>query len=197
MDKTERELRDLLAQKKLVRWPDEPQWAAIWIAANAKDSTGGASAAVSKVAPELLDAEWVKLLTFEDREMMWADVRLRRSVAPFRNTQSPVPARPATNPIVSQPDPEPDGHTTRQQAEIAGLVANHWEVVSDGPSGAQLRAPRKLKTLDVVGFLLGLASFALGFLTPMAYGIGLVLIGLALLDYYVFTQREVKFFPPP
>jgi hypothetical protein len=201
MDKTERALRDLLAERKLVNWPNEPQWVAIWTAANAKGYTGGISAAVHRVAPELLDPEWVKMLSAEDREMMWSDFRLRRSVAPFRNTQAPfpataIPARPDTNPIYPVTNEADLEKTTAQQALIAGLVANHWEVISDGPSGVQLRAPRKLKTLDVLSFVLGLASFALGFLTPMAYGIGLILVVLALLDYFVLSKREIKFFPP-
>lgn len=198
MDKTERALRDLLAERKLVNWPNEKQWIAIWSAANAKGYTGGVSAAVYNVAPELLDPDWVKMMKAEDREMMWSDFRLRRSVAPFRNTRPPIPtseipARPDTNPMI---DPDPDAATS-QKAEIAGLVARGWEVISDGPSGVQLRAPRKIKSLDVVSFVLGLASFTLGFLTPMAYGIGAVLILLALLDYFVLTEREIKFFPPP
>jgi len=110
-------------------------------------------------------------------------------VAPFRKTRSPMPAAATT-------EADPDAATTLQ-AQVAGLVAQHWEVISDGPSGVQLRAPRKLRILQLLGIVLGLASFALGTLTPLAYGIGLILIGLALLDYYVFTKRETKFLAAP
>ena len=190
MDKTERELRDMLADRKLVRWPTEPQWVAIWTAANAKGYTGGVSAAVHRVAPDLLDADWVGMMGSDQREMMWSEIRLRRSVAPFRRTRSPLPA--ATEAAAADPDA-----ATTLQAQVAGLVARHWEVISDGPSGVQLRAPRKLKLIQLLGIVLGLASFALGTLTPMAYGFGLILVGLALLDYYVFTKRETKFLAQP
>ena len=195
MDKTERELRDMLADRKLVRWPTEPQWVAIWTAANAKGYTGGVSAAVYRVAPNLLDADWVGVMGSEQREMMWSEIRLRRSVTPFRKTRSPIPGAPGSgtaSPIAVDPDA-----ATKLQAQVAGLVAQHWEVISDGPSGVQLRAPRKLRLLQVLGFVLGLVSFALGTLTPMAYAFGFILIGLALLDYYVFTNRETKFLAAP
>ena len=179
----------MLADRRLVLWPTEPQWVAIWTAANAKGYTGGVSAAVYSVAPDLLDADWVGVMKSEQREMMWSEIRLRRSVAPFRKTRSPIPTAAAT-------EADPDAATTLQ-AQVAGLVARHWEVISDGPSGVQLRAPRKLRLLQLLGIVLGLASFALGTLTPMAYGFGLILIGLALLDYYVFTKRETKFLAQP
>jgi hypothetical protein len=187
MDQTERELRDMLEDRRLVRWPTEPQWNAIWLAANAPGYTGGVSAAVHGVAPDLLDVDWVGLMgaDAEQAKMMWSELRLRRSVTPFRLTSSPLP-------VAADPDA-----ATAQQAQIAGLVAQHWEVISDGPSGVQLRAPRTMKLLDLLGLALGLACFALGFLTVMAYGFGLILIGLALLDYYVFTKPETRFLPPP
>ncbi len=104
-------------------------------------------------------------------------------------------AHPPAGPATATVDPDA---ATSQQAQIAGLVAQHWEVVSDGPSGVQLRAPRKLKILDVLSFVLGLTSFALGFLTPLAYGIGLILLALALLDYDVHRKREDQgSFRPP
>jgi hypothetical protein len=40
MDKTERELRDMLADRRLVRWPTEPQWKDIWMTANAAGYAG-------------------------------------------------------------------------------------------------------------------------------------------------------------
>ena len=191
MDKTERELRDMLADRKLVRWPTEPQWVAIWTAANARGYTDGVSAAVYNVAPDLLDADWVKLMGHEQRDMMWSEIRLRRSVAPFRKTRAPMSG--GTNPGYASPmSLDPDA-ATALQAQVAGLVAQDWEVLSDGPSGVQLRAPRTIKWIDVLGFAAGLVSFALGAYTRMAYGVGCILIVLALLNYFVFRARETKF----
>ena len=177
----------MLEDRRLVRWPTEPQWVAIWTTANAAGYTGGVSAAVYRVAPDLLDKDWVGVMANEQREMMWSEIRLRRSVAPFRKTRPPMPAAAAADPDAA----------TNLQAQVAGLVAEHWEVISDGPSGVQLRAPRKLRPLGLLALGLGLACFGLGFLTVMAYGFGLILIALALLDYYVFTKRETKFLSAP
>ena len=92
MDKTERELRDMLEDRRLVRWPTEPQWNAIWLAANATGYTGTVSAAVHSIAPDLLDADWVGLMGVEadQAKMMWSELRLRRSVSPFRRGRRAV-----------------------------------------------------------------------------------------------------------
>ena len=76
------------------------------------------------------------------------------------------------------------------QQQIAKLISQRWEVISDGPTGVQLRAPRKMKKLDLLCIVLGL---------PMVffYGLGLILIGLGLLDYFLFTESEMKFLPRP
>jgi len=180
MDKTERELRDMLADRKLVRWPTEPQWNAIWKTANAKGYEGTVSMAVHSVAPDLLDADWVSMMKSEHRDVMWSEIRLRRSVAPFRKNRPPVPFNPDAS--------EEAAEEMRQQ--IAKLVSQGWAVVSDGPTGVQLRAPKKMKKLDLLCIVLGL---------PMVffYGLGLILIGLGLLDYFLFTQTETKFLPRP
>jgi hypothetical protein len=180
MDKTERELRDMLADRKLVRWPTEPQWNAIWKTANAKGYTGTVSTAVHSVAPELLDADWASMMKSEQREVMWSEIRLRRSVAPFRKNRPPE----SFNPDASQEA------ALEMQQQIAKLISQRWEVISDGPTGVQLRAPKKMKKLDLLCIVLGL---------PMVffYGLGLILIGLGLLDYFLFTESEMKFLPRP
>ena len=180
MDKTESELREMLADRKLVRWPTEPQWNAIWKTANAKGYTGTVSAAVHSVAPDLLDADWITMMKSEHREMMWSEIRLRRSVAPFRKNRPPTPF----NPDASEEAAE------EMQQQIAKLVSQRWEVISDGPTGVQLRAPRKMKVLDVLCLVIGLPMIVF-------YGLGLILIGLGLIDHFVFTKSEMKFLPRP
>jgi len=188
MDKTERELRDMLEDRRLVRWPTEPQWNAIWLAANATGYTGSVSAAVHGVAPDLLDTDWVALMgaEAEQAKMMWSELRLRRSVSPFRRGRRAV--------APSQAAADQDAATALQQ-HVAKLVAKKWEVISDGPSGVQLRAPKKLRKFDWLALGLGLLCFGLGFLTVLAYGFGLILVALGLLDYFVLTKAQTVFLP--
>lgn len=183
MDKTERELRDMLADRRLVRWPNEPQWVAIWKTANVKGYTGNVSTAVHSVAPELLDSDWVGLMKndAETGKVMWSEIRLRRSVAPFlKAVRTGTPFNP---------DAKQEAAGALQQ-QISAYVAQRWEVISDGPSGVQLRAPKKMKMIDLICLILGL---------PMVFfwGLGLILIGLGLIDYFVFTKSETKFLPRP
>lgn len=183
MDKTERELRDMLEDRRLVRWPTEPQWAAIWTAANAKGYTGNVSTAVHGVAPDLLDVDWVGMMNFDDDQakMMWSEIRLRRSVSPFRRSK---PAAPVFNPDAGKEAAD------AFQLQIAGLVARRWEVISDGPTGVQLRAPKKMKVIDMICLVVGLPAVVF-------HGLGVVLIGLGLIDYFIFTKAEKKFLPRP
>jgi hypothetical protein len=182
MDKTERELRDMLADRRLLRWPTEPQWGAIWTAANAKGYTGNVSTAVHGVAPDLLDTDWMGMMKSdpESSRVMWSEIRLRRSVAPFRGARAVT----SLNPDASQ---EAAG---AYQQQIADLVAQNWEVISDGPTGVQLRAPKKVKVIDLLCFIVGLP-------TIVFWGVGLILIGLGLIDHFVLTKTEMKFLPRP
>jgi len=179
MDQTERELREMLADHRLVRWPTEPQWKAIWLAANERDHTGGVSAAVSRVAPELLDPDWSGMLGVgaEEARMMWSEIRVRRSVSPFVEKKTPFTATQKAAAAAAQ-------------LRIDELTSQGWEVISNGQSGVQLRAPRKMKRLDQVLLILGT-------LTVIFYGVGLILIAVAVVDYYAFTKRETKFLPRP
>ena len=178
----------MLEDRRLVRWPTEPQWNAIWLAANATGYTGTVSAAVHSVEPDLLDADWVGLMGVEadQAKMMWSELRLRRSVSPFRRVKRAV--------APSQAAADQEAAAVLQQ-QVAGLVAQRWVVVSDGPSGVQLRAPRHMRKFDWLALGLGLLCFGLGFLTMLAYGFGLVLVSLGLLDYFVFTKAETTFLP--
>jgi len=183
----------MLEDRRLVRWPTEPQWVAIWTAANAQGYTGTVSAAVHSIAPDLLDVDWARMMLKADAEsakMMWSEIRVRRSVSPFRRDRPPT----AFNPGASQADVDQEAATTLQQ-KIAALVSQRWEVISDGPTGVQLRAPKKLRKLDWLCLALGLVCLGLGFRTAIFYGLGLILVGIALLDYAVLTKAETKFLP--
>jgi len=183
MDKTESELREMLADRRLVRWPTEPQWKDIWLAANAKGYTGTVSDAVASVAPDLLDPDWKGVMQAdpEQGKMMWSEIRHRRSVSPFRK------GKPQTVVVPETPD--------LLQQQVEDLVSQQWVVVSDGPSGVQLRAPKKMKTHDIVGLGAGLVSLGVGLKTVYGYCLGVVLIGAVLIDYFLFTKAETKFLP--
>lgn len=135
MDKTERELRDMLADRRLLQWPNEEEWKAIWVAANTPGYTGTISAAIHGVAPSLLNPEWVEMMNVPESEakMMWAEICVRSSVSPFVEVNTPF--------------------TELQKAEAAfqqqfnELTAKGWTVISNGPDGLELRAPKSLATM--------------------------------------------------
>ena len=183
MDKTESELREMLADRRLVRWPTEAQWKDIWLAANAKGYTGTVSDAVASVAPELLDPDWKGVMRAdpEQGKMMWSEIRHRRSVSPFRKGRLQTVAIPET----------PDD----LQQQVDELVGQQWVVVSDEPGGVLLRAPKKMKKHDVIGLAVGLVSLGIGLKTVYGYFLGLILIGGVLVDYFLFTTPETKFLP--
>lgn len=85
--------------------------------------------------------------------------------------------------MLSQSQPPQDFNS-----ELKGYVDSGWDIVSDGPSGVQLKAPRKMKGLDK-------GCLVVGAVLIVAYGVGLLLIAIALVDYYVLTPRETKFLP--
>lgn len=171
MDQTERELREMLADNRLVRWPTEPQWNAIWLAANAKGYQGTLSAAVYSIAPDLLNADWVEMMDVDPAEakMMWAEICVRSSVSPFVEQPAPFTASQKADAAF--------------EAEFKARTAKGWKVVSNGPDGMELQGPKKMKLIDQ-------AFLALGILTLVLYGLGVVFIAFALLDYYVYTPPE-------
>ncbi len=184
MDKTERELRDMLADRRLLKWPTEPQWVSIWTTANAKGYAGNVSTAVHSVAPELLDTDWIGMMKADPEagRTMWSEIRLRRSVSPFmRGGRTPSAL---LNPEASQEAAD------AFQQQIAELVRENWEVISDGPTGVQLRAPKRLKVIDLICFIVGLPMIVF-------YGLGLILLGLGLIDYFILTKQETRFLARP
>ena len=62
-----------------------------------------------------------------------------------------------------------------------------WTVKSDGPSGVQLEAPKKMKSLDKGAAVLGAALVV--FVPPL----GGLLIVAAVVDYAFLTKPETMF----
>lgn len=63
-----------------------------------------------------------------------------------------------------------------------------WEVVSEGPSGAQLREPKKMRSLDRAVLVVGIPLVFL-------WGLGVLLIAIALIDYIFLTPQKTLFIP--
>jgi len=70
---------------------------------------------------------------------------------------------------------------------IPAYAAGGWKIISDGPSGLQMQAPKRMGGLDKV-------CLAFGILTVVAYGVGLIFIGIALIDYAFLTKQKTKLF---
>lgn len=77
-------------------------------------------------------------------------------------------------------------HTTYPAALETALAAG-WVMVSEGPSGAQLRKPKQMRGLDKACLIAGMICFF--FLWP----VGLVLVLLAVLDYAFLTKERTAF----
>lgn len=70
---------------------------------------------------------------------------------------------------------------------LAKLVSEKWIVVSEGPSGAQMKRPRQMMTQTKVCLIIG--GVCLLFYWPIA----LLLIAVAAFDYFVFTKERTHF----
>jgi hypothetical protein len=71
---------------------------------------------------------------------------------------------------------------------LAGCLSNGWKVTSDGPTGVQLEKPKKMRGLDKVCLVFGLVTLCV-------FGLGLIFILIAVLDYCFFTKPEMRFLP--
>lgn len=69
---------------------------------------------------------------------------------------------------------------------LAQEINDGWIVVSEGPSGAQLKKPKEMRSADQIMMIIGFVGLFL-------YGLGTILIIAALLDYLFFTDEETKF----
>jgi hypothetical protein len=70
---------------------------------------------------------------------------------------------------------------------LAKLTADGWQLVTDGPSGAQLKKPKKMRTLDSVCAVIGVVCLF------FAWPLGLLLILIAILDFAFFTKERTHF----
>lgn len=70
---------------------------------------------------------------------------------------------------------------------LARLTADKWQVVNEGPSGAQLKQPKKMKPLDTACAAIGVVCLF------FAWPIGVLLIGVAVLDLVFFTKERTHF----
>lgn len=82
-----------------------------------------------------------------------------------------VPVSPAPSVVTLQP--------LDYSATLAKLMSLGWQMVSEGPSGAQLKQPKKMmlqtKLVIIIGALCGLFTF----------GLSLLLVAVAVVDYAI------------
>jgi hypothetical protein len=77
--------------------------------------------------------------------------------------------------ITYQP-PAPPVVPPKFDEQLRAYLRDGYEVVSDGPSGVQLRGPKKMRRQTKVAMILGAVL-------TLAYGIGLVLLLFAMIDH--------------
>ena len=85
----------------------------------------------------------------------------------------------------SVPPAVPANTDDRYRAELRAALAEGWVLLSEGPSGAQLELPRRMKTQTKI-------ALVLGFLLVLAWGFGLIIVAAALIDY-ALQKKETKF----
>ena len=61
---------------------------------------------------------------------------------------------------------------------LGALVDAGWQVTSEGPSGAQLAKPKEMKLQTKVALVIGAVLV-------MAWGLGLIIMFFALIDYWM------------
>jgi hypothetical protein len=75
---------------------------------------------------------------------------------------------------------------TTYDAVLQGALAKGWIVLSEGPSGAQLKRPKEMKALDKWCIGLGVPLILL-------FGVGFILVAFGLIDYALFTKDKTFF----
>ncbi len=86
----------------------------------------------------------------------------------------------------SNDNEQQEGGGAKYGVLLRQLTSQGWTVVSEGSSGAQLAGPKKMRKLDKGAIIVGIPLVLL-------YGLGLFLIGIALLDYVFLTPRSSHF----
>lgn len=73
----------------------------------------------------------------------------------------------------------------RYTRELKAALAEGWIMISEGSSGAQLELPKKIKNQTKV-------ALVVGFLLVFLWGLGLLVIAAALIDY-AMQKKQTKF----
>ena len=90
------------------------------------------------------------------------------------------------------------------QAQLQKHLSSGWQMIAEGSSGAQLKKPKQLsrntKQALVLGILLVFPSYFIGaalalWIAIYAVLLGLLFIGLALLDHAFRAKEETVFIP--
>jgi hypothetical protein len=79
-------------------------------------------------------------------------------------------------------------HYTGSPSELVPYIKAGWRIVSETAAGVQLEKPKSMRALDKGALVLGILCLAF-------WGLGIILIAIALLDYAFFTKAEMKFLP--
>jgi hypothetical protein len=79
----------------------------------------------------------------------------------------------------------PESAEERYSRQFKEALAQGWVVLSEGPSGAQMELPKKMKTQTKVALVIGLILILL-------WGFGFLVIIAALIDY-AMQKKETKF----
>ncbi len=107
---------------------------------------------------------------------------------PLLNRTAPPFETKPTESAPTQGAQNPEWRTMTYRQRLEYLIAQGWEMKSEGPSGAQLVGEKKMRTLDRICLWLGI-------LTVVFYGVGLIFIIIAMIDYAFFTERAKYFLP--
>ena len=73
----------------------------------------------------------------------------------------------------------------RYTRQLKGALAEGWIMISEGPSGAQLELPKKMKTQTKV-------ALVVGFFLLFLWGLGAIVMIAALIDY-AMQKKQTKF----
>jgi hypothetical protein len=80
----------------------------------------------------------------------------------------------------------PEGAEEKYTRQLKGALAEGWIMLSEGPSGAQLELPKKMKTQTKVALVVGF------FLLFLFWGLGAIVMIAALIDY-AMQKKQTKF----
>lgn len=80
---------------------------------------------------------------------------------------------------------------------VKRMIEEGWQVQAEGPLGAQLQKPRKMRVLDKIALVLGFSLVAITFLFNFRpfnfFPWGCLFIAMALVDFMVFTRTPTYF----